>query len=182
MIEEPKSIEQINKYLESEISQSTKIQIANFAILWNCFEKYCDQKGLYVYINTNKILNYDDIIYRMQLSYNDDKFIDLLSNEFKEYLKTKNCEYRVDKVCNYFSMSFGQYNKIKNCILLNDDSNFRRDDLKVFMNVIKKVRNNMYHGSKDVRTLDSQIKLFELCNKMLVFILYKLKCEDVLKI
>ncbi len=177
----PNSTDQISKYLNENISSDTKIQIANFAILWNCFEKLCDDRKLYVN-NSDTIIDFDLVINLMRLTNDDHKFIDEVSHDFKIYLESKMVLYDIINIKEYFYMSYPQYYEIKNCILLNEDSESRKDDLKVLMYVIKRVRNNMYHGNKEVRTLDSQLRLFELCNKLLIFILYKLGCKDIINI
>ena len=180
--DEPKSTDQISTYLKERIQSSTKIEIANFAILWNCFERCCEVRCLYVHDGTRIYLNYDKIIKIMQLSTDDHEFINDISIEFKKYLRSKNVQYNIHSLKEYFYMSYDQLEEIRDFQLLNKNSCDRSDDLKVLTMVIKRVRNNMYHGNKEIRTLDSQIKLFELCNKLLIFILYKLGCRDIINI
>lgn len=180
---EPKSIDQISMYLKEHINNDTKIQIANFAILWNCFEKTCVDRNLCKEINDVDVIDFKRVINVMRMTNDDHKYIDQISRNLKDHLmKDMYIRYTINDLCNYFKVSDNLRKEIRDYELLSDDSDDRRQDLEILLIITKRVRNNMYHGGKDIKTLDSQIDLFKVCNSLLVFVLYKLGCKDIFKI
>ena len=148
------------------VDQETKELIADFAILWNCFEKKFFNK----YCSSRKIK--DAIVKKMSSS---DELFERLKEECNKefYLQKMNKEYKkqdeIDDLTNKMIYIF--VSKGNNLTLEIDEENIKynisKDNTKFLIEIVYRIRCNLFHGPKEIVDLNSQKKLFEIANEFL---------------
>lgn len=195
--------EESKEIISNNVKENIRLLIGDFSILWNLYEKYI------IVVNRDEIKdknaklydkNPDDMkVYQEEIH---DFLIDKLKkenylssfngsivhnnfNDLKDYLEENN---KVNKLFNannineYFHISNRHRNEYKEVIDLFKRNEYAWDDydkLHLLLVVIYRVRNNMFHGTKIITKLNSEERLFIICNNIITMLLnpieYKLQ-------
>ena len=144
--------------------------VKNFAILWNLFERYfCDKKAD-LNVISEKIRKLNESGYT---------FPSKISGEYYDYFRNRYITHDNTNAI-FESLNFRQTagdmnhkSNLKN-ILLSDDST---NDKKVLacLIIIYRFRNNLFHGSKNIATIDNQEENFKVANEIIMIFLEFLK-------
>lgn len=161
----------IEKYLSKEVRTDIRLLISDFTILWSNYEKYLFKNGyswkkaIYKYINS-------------KCKFSDDfkNIILTLRNDLFCYLNDRNIEFNYEIIVNKFSIrirddnnGIGDLSK-KELLEIMKLEEFK-DVLAFLFLIVGRVRNNMFHGIKQVKELEDNKNLFILCNKFLSLML-----------
>lgn len=195
--------EESKETISNNVKENIRLLIGDFSILWNLYEKYI------IVVNRDEIKgknaklynkNSDDVkVYQEEIH---EFLIDKLKkenylssfngsivhnnfNDLKDYLEENN---KVNKLFNannineYFHISNRHRNEYKEVIDLFKRNEYAWDDydkLHLLLVVIYRVRNNMFHGTKIITKLNSEERLFIICNNIITMLLnpieYKLQ-------
>lgn len=147
--------------------------VKNFSILWNLFERYfCDKNASLKKIqdNINKLsesnYSFPQIIYDDYYIYSRQRYLsEGKTNELFESL--------------LFRASDNKYKELLKSILRNSESESKKKVFACFI-IIYRLRNNLFHGSKNIATIDEQNENFERANKVLMTFLSFLKSSGKL--
>lgn len=149
--------------------------VKNFAILWNLFERYfCDKNA-----NLKKIQ--DNI---NKLSESNYSFPQIIYDDYYTYCRKR---YLIEDKTNelFESLLFrenaaeNKYKELLKSILENSESESKKKVFACFI-IIYRLRNNLFHGSKNIATIDEQNDNFERANKVLMTFLSFLKSSGKL--
>ncbi|MEE3343562.1 MAG: hypothetical protein VZS44_05685 [Bacilli bacterium] len=164
--------DQIKKYIEADVEDDVRLLISDFAILWNNYEKYLfpDDKGN-PYYKFSKILNNEkgklSVINKVLNNINDDYEKDIIGlyDRFIIYFKKTDGELTTRQFIERYSVrkSDISYNELSKII---EFPNLKNKYL-LLMLMVGRVRNNMFHGIKNINDLNNQKELFEICNNLL---------------
>lgn len=161
-------MDNIQLYIEKCLDEEIRLLISDFAILWNKFENDFFEQNYHFCKFEDKVLCRIDI-----------KNIDLkkkiytLKDELFIYFESRGIDtppISSEKIiCNY------------NIRIPNDITKNRLDEiikcegtkntLMFIMLIVGRVRNNMFHGIKDIGDLPKQRQLFKICNEVLKLML-----------
>lgn len=197
MYEESKDI------ISSNVKENIRLLIGDFSILWNLYEKYIivvnrdeikdkneqlhDKKIDDIKVYQEEIHDFliDKLKKEKYLSFSNGSIVNNNFNELKDYLEENN---KVNKMFNannineYFHISDRHRNENKEVIDLFKRNKYTWDDydkLHLLLVVIYRVRNNMFHGTKIITKLNSEERLFIICNNIITMLLnpieYKLQ-------
>lgn len=195
--------EESKETISNNVKENIRLLIGDFSILWNLYEKYI------IVVNRDEIKgknaklynkNFDDVkVYQEEihevligklkkenyLSSFNGSIVHNNFNELKDYLEENN---KVNKMFNannineYFHISDRHRNENKEVIDLFKRNEYTWDDydkLHLLLVVIYRVRNNMFHGTKIITKLNSEERLFIICNNIITMLLnpieYKLQ-------
>jgi hypothetical protein len=143
--------------------------IKNFLFFWSLFEKkVCDNNA-----NVNRICNEIDILVKKK-ALNPKEFNRIYKYFKKRYTK----EGKVNKL--FSDLAFRESDK-KGFVkaVLENESPLINDELKAVLIVVYRLRNNLFHGTKEVELLKSQIQNFKVTNELLAKIIdYKAKAKS----
>ena len=174
----------IKKYVEDGVGdRETQLLISDFAILWNEYENE-------LYDKEHHIKSIPRMIYRLNIDDEYEKSIENFFYNLKEYISFKS-GYAFDKVVDAYHIwikeplkdDFGnvQYYKDGKTIYIGEihEEELKRimfsedvkDKLHFMLLIVGRVRNNMFHGIKDISDLKTQKKLFMACNEILKLVL-----------
>lgn len=195
--------EESKETISNNVKENIRLLIGDFSILWNLYEKYI------IVVNRDEIKgknaklynkNFDDVkVYQEEihevligklkkenyLSSFNGSIVHNNFNDLKDYLEENN---KVNKLFNannineYFHISNRHRNEYKEVIDLFKRNEYAWDDydkLHLLLVVIYRVRNNMFHGTKIITKLNSEERLFIICNNIITMLLnpieYKLQ-------
>ena len=153
--------DQIEKYINSTgIDDNTRRLISDFTILWNRYEKE-------LYNNSYSPKKLRNTIEKYNYSY----CSILISNCFEEMTKyiEKKTKYSADELSSYFNMRSNDIKRDELERIMNGKNDI--DKLCFLLLIAARVRNNMFHGLKELKELNNQRKLFEICNIVLKMVL-----------
>lgn len=154
----------------------TKIEsIKNFALLWNLFERYfCAKYAKLPQIesNINKLIKdnyiFPETIYKNCYDY------------YRQRYLTKNKTNKLFEGLGFReNASDVKYKQILKSILENPDSEIKKRILACFI-IVYRLRNNLFHGSKNIATLNTQNENFEIANQVIMSFLSFLKNNNKL--
>ncbi|MDO5451632.1 MAG: hypothetical protein Q4F56_00910 [Candidatus Saccharibacteria bacterium] len=150
--------DRIVEYINDEgIDSETQLLICAFAVLWNRYEDELYEN----YYKADKLQGEVNKLCRFIIH----DQVDYLYEELKKYL-THKTNYNYGGIKTYFNIS----DKEAKGGMLNNMINGKNDKCKLhfLLLICARVRNNMFHGIKDRRNLNSQKRLFEICNMTLM--------------
>lgn len=160
--------------LDEQLSQIESVK--NFALFWNIFEKYfCDKSA-----NLNKIKSE---IY--SLSDKGFELPDKISLEYYPYFKQK---YLTEKLTNerFERLEFrntksdiGFKNLLKH--ILENEKSLKKEKILACFIIIYRFRNNLFHGTKNIASIDEQNENFIYANNIIMEFLTFLKKSGKLK-
>ena len=149
--------------------------VKNFALLWNLFERYfCDKHASLSKIqkNINKMIanNYSF----PQIIYND------YFNDYQQrYLSGGRTNQSFEALLFRDNASDKKYKKLLKSILENSEAEANKKVFACFI-IIYRLRNNLFHGSKNIATIARQNDNFIKANKVLMSFLSFLKSNGKL--
>lgn len=175
-----KDYDDVAKYVEKKVNDSdVRRLIADFAILWNMYENE-------FYESDHNMYNIRNIVNNLKLCDEDKSRIDYLYFELLGYLNHRgyvNSNYEIDyeRIKNSFYFRIKVKDELGNVINSGEiyESQLKRilnsvnpiDRLHFMLVIIARVRNNMFHGLKDISELKDNKQLFMTCNKVLKLVL-----------
>lgn len=195
--------EESKETISNNVKENIRLLIGDFSILWNLYEKYIivvnrdEIKGKNAKLynkNSDDVKVYQEEIHEFligklkkenYLSSFNGSIVHNNFNDLKDYLEENN---KVNKLFNannineYFHISNRHRNEYKEVIDLFKRNKYTWDDydkLHLLLVVIYRVRNNMFHGTKIITKLNSEERLFIICNNIITMLLnpieYKLQ-------
>jgi len=148
--------------IEKDISSNMKKELYLFSIMWNLFEDK-------VYNNNFRYnREYTDQIIQTLVNKSDNNIkVDDINSKLLKY----NDKFQNDPYCVYQAysirsneISFKDFAKIYK-------SKDKNDKIKILILLVSRIRNNMFHGIKEISSLNNQENLFHLANEFLALIL-----------
>lgn len=195
--------EESKETISNNVKENIRLLIGDFSILWNLYEKYIivvnrdeikDKNAKLYNKNSDDVKVYQEEIHEFligklkkenYLSSFNGSIVHNNFNDLKDYLEENN---KVNKLFNannineYFHISNRHRNEYKEVIDLFKRNEYAWDDydkLHLLLVVIYRVRNNMFHGTKIITKLNSEERLFIICNNIITMLLnpieYKLQ-------
>ena len=148
----------LNGKLSHKINRDRITNILDFALLWNLFElKFFDK-----YFTITRI---DSFIENHSNNINPD-ILEKTYNYFKErYFENWNFSNNFNNLCNDEKSKDFIFNSFTN----------NKNKIKTVILIIARLRNNLFHGEKDVRNLEAQEENFWIANKFLMELLKDIK-------
>lgn len=146
--------------------------VKNFALLWNLFERYfCNKFATLNKIQTNI----------KQLNKYNYSFPENIYNECYAYYKTR---YLTDEKTNelFENLFLGRderHKQILKSTLENPDS-IMKEKILACLIIIYRLRNNLFHGSKNIARLNYQNENFKIANQVIMSFLSFLKSNNKL--
>lgn len=152
--------------------------IKNFALLWNIFERYFCSMNASLNIIKNKIYKLDEIGYN---------FPKKIHEDYYDYFRNRYVNQNDNSVNELFeNLNFRdnrtdiEYKALLKEILENPNSVIKNKLLANFI-IIYRLRNNLFHGSKNIATISEQNVSFEIANKIIMDFLEFLKNSGILR-
>ena len=195
--------EESKETISNNVKENIRLLIGDFSILWNLYEKYIivvnrdeiKDKNAKLYdkkIDDMKVYQeeiHDFLINKLKkenyLSFSNGSIVNNNFNELKDYLEENNKlnkMFNANNINEYFHISDRHRNENKEVIDLFKRNKYTWDDydkLHLLLVVIYRVRNNMFHGTKIITKLNSEERLFIICNNIITMLLnpieYKLQ-------
>lgn len=130
--------------------------IFNFAMIWNLFEYRCMD-------NFAQIPKVDDFVNTLPSNLNLD--VNIIFDYFKDRYKV------VDNIYNIESLLWRRNENIyRNFVIekFRDTQCSHQDKIKAVLYIIFRLRNNLFHGEKDIAIINEQKRTFVLVNKFLM--------------
>lgn len=172
------SYDHIRKYVSNKVgNEETQLLVSEFAILWNEYENE-------LYEREHHIKNIGYVVKKLSISDDYILKVDELYWKLFKYLADSGYVNRDGKIdCDKIEQGFnlqvkdntedneyycGIY-KTKFIKILNSRETV--DRLHFMLVIVARVRNNMFHGLKDVNQLSTKDKLFVICNEILKLVL-----------
>ena len=170
----------VREYVDNLINdEETKLLIFDFSILWNVYEND-------LYATEHSISKISRVLGNIKLSEDNKWEIDNLYYQLIRFLNFKDCllsnnEINYEEFKHYFNFRIkkkdidgnvvgaGEISEIQLRKVINSKNSVGK--LYLLLIVVSRVRNNMFHGLKDVSELKYNKELFLLCNKVLFLIL-----------
>ena len=159
----------VDEYINSRVTdKDTRLLISDFAILWNQYEKALYDGEHHIGRIKSMIENHYEIT---QIENLDD-----LYNRFLKYLESRNTPFNYNGIINAYNIRIKSELGDKGDLLAKDLENAiyvktSFSKIHLLLIIAAKVRNNMFHGTKDTSKLDKQKELFKICNELLMSIL-----------
>ena len=130
--------------------------IFNFAMIWNLFEDRCMD-------NFAQISTVDDFVNTLPSNLNLD--VNIIFDYFKDRYKV------VDNIYNTESLLWRRNeNTYRNFVIekFRDTQCSHQNKIKAVLYIIFRLRNNLFHGEKDIAIINEQKRTFVLVNKFLM--------------
>ena len=173
--------DEVREYVKGRVGDDNKVQllIFDFAILWNIYEKE-------LYATNHSISVIHDVLKELEFLDSDKENIDLLYWQLFDFLSRRGCtnsfgEIDYDNTCIYFNLRITKTDADGNIIqkgeiseyilkkIIKDKESIGR--LNFMLIIVARVRNNLFHGLKDISLLKENENLFVICNSVLKLIL-----------
>lgn len=150
-------LEWINNRFGTDFTEADLTNIKEFALMWNIFEKIvCDTRCT---LNTIKRRTAE---------------IDFDLSGFEEhltYFKTRYVEAeQTNERFNYLRINNTAYSELVRSVLLNEEGSEPNQILAMLV-IVYRYRNNLFHGNKNIRYLDTQEINFYHANQILCKVL-----------
>ncbi len=151
-----KLIETLNCDETVDVFKSKRSFIFNFAMIWNLFEDRC--MG-----NFAKISKVDNLV--KGIISIDNLEVDAIFNYFKDRYKVADNIYDIE--CLLWRRNKNSY---RNFVIkkFRDTQCSHQDKIKAVLYIIFRLRNNLFHGEKDIAIINEQKQTFVLVNKFLM--------------
>lgn len=167
-----KDYDQIKKYIEADVNPDVRLLISDFAILWNNYEKYLfsDFNGNPFY-RFSKLINSENnsrsVIDRIMNAMTPEYETEILNlyDKFIDYFKRKHGTFNARLFIDKYSVRKGDISEEELNDLIENQS--LKNKYLFLMLMVGRVRNNMFHGIKQISDLNNQKELFEICNRLL---------------
>ncbi len=162
----------------------TRLLISDFAILWNLYE---DE----LYNKSHSIKKIPNVLSNLNIGNDGEKIIQLY-NKLVIYISNK-MEFKYDSIVRNYNILIKkpiikngevQYYDAAKTRIMYTPGEIKEDILKRIMHgedlkdrlyfllvITARVRNNMFHGEKDISNLKNQKELFKICNETLKLVL-----------
>lgn len=131
--------------------------IFNFAMIWNLFEDRCMGKKA-------QISKVDDFVNTLPSDLNLN--VNIIFDYFKDrYTNQTNGDFRFGNL-----LWRGNENTYRNVVIekFRDTHCSHQDKIKAVLYIIFRLRNNLFHGEKDIAIINEQKQTFVLVNKFLM--------------
>lgn len=151
-----KLIETLNCNETVAVFKRKRSFIFNFAMIWNLFEDSCMD-------NFAQISTVDDFVNTLPSNLNLD--VNIIFDYFKDRYKV------VDNIYNIESLLWRRNeNTYRNFVIekFRDTQCSHQDKIKAVLYIIFRLRNNLFHGEKDIAIINEQKQTFVLVNKFLM--------------
>ncbi len=151
-----KLIETLNCNETVAVFKRKRSFIFNFAMIWNLFEDRCMD-------NFAQISTVDDFVNTLPSNLNLD--VNIIFDYFKDRYKV------VDNIYNIESLLWRRNeNTYRNFVIekFRDTQCSHQDKIKAVLYIIFRLRNNLFHGEKDIAIINEQKQTFVLVNKFLM--------------
>lgn len=161
MEKEFNEIEWIQGYINKRIDISSLDNIRNFSLFWNVFEStVCRNQA-----NANSICSkVDELVNKRNFNFQDYR-------ESYDYFKNR---YTTSGKVNYEFNSLGFKRPDKKELVqevLESDNPSKQNIIKALLIIVYRLRNNLFHGKKSMKALNSQIDNFKITNKLLAMVI-----------
>ena len=170
MIEE--EYDHIRIYIDNNVGDSeTQLLISDFAILWNEYEDELYNKEHHIRNIPGVIRKLNIIKCTSQINKLYDRLLIYINNKMNFDYETIVRNYNImikDSVNNNSTHSGEIYESTLKRIMFSDKL---KDKLHFMLVIIARVRNNMFHGEKEIQLLKQQKELFKICNETLKMVL-----------
>lgn len=167
-VENFNEIEWLNRYFDTSsrrINEEDIQSVLYFALIWNLFELRACKK----FANVTSITNKVDEVYRGGL---------LRPEDFAAYLDYYQNRYLTEGQINdkFYRLNFRRADK-KELVesVLRGNLDGINDIVLALLLIILRLRNNLFHGEKDIYRLNYQIENFKVANQVLATFLNLLK-------
>ena len=154
-------IKWLEKYVGKSIEKANLQNIHNFVFFWSLFEsKVCKNSA-----NVNSICDkVDELASKGRLSIVD-------YNEFYKYFKERYVSSgKVNYKFNSLSFRSNDKKELVKKVLESDECD-TGIVIKALLIIVYRLRNNLFHGTKRIETLDTQIDNFKITNKLLATVI-----------
>ena len=151
-----KLIETLNCNETVAVFKRKRSFIFNFAMIWNLFEDRCMD-------NFAQISTVDDFVNTLPSNLNLD--VNIIFDYFKDRYKV------VDNIYNIESLLWRRNeNTYRNFVIekFRDTQCSHQDKIKAVLYIIFRLRNNLFHGEKNIAIINEQKQTFVLVNKFLM--------------
>lgn len=151
-----KLIETLNCNETVAVFKRKRSFIFNFAMIWNLFEDRCMD-------NFAQISTVDDFVNTLPSNLNLD--VNIIFDYFKDRYKV------VDNIYNIESLLWRRNeNTYRNFVIekFRDTQCSHQDKIKAVLYIIFRLRNNLFHGKKNIAIINEQKQTFVLVNKFLM--------------
>ena len=145
----------IEKLIET-LNCNETVAVFNFAMIWNLFEDRCMD-------NFAQISTVDDFVNTLPSNLNLD--VNIIFDYFKDRYKV------VDNIYNIESLLWRRNeNTYRNFVIekFRDTQCSHQNKIKAVLYIIFRLRNNLFHGEKDIAIINEQKQTFVLVNKFLM--------------
>lgn len=169
----------IKEYISADIDEDLRLMISDFALLWNNYESSLFSKMIdgewepkySAFDLKNKI---DDIM--LDINTDDIEEINVVFDGFEYYCQKRYGAFNWNTLCTHFKFR----NELKDdeaLVLISKSQNMGdiKSRLLLLLIVIGRIRNNMFHGIKEIKELNKQKDLFLMANAILSKVLSKTK-------
>jgi len=143
------------------IDPATVNAIGEFCILWNHFEQLVFEKDASV----DKIRDFSQIVPQEPVLRN---YVNCVRREIRKLLAEANQESVRNR---FFTRKANERQDQQVDIIIGFLNEADGDELFGCLLCVYRIRNNMFHGNKDVYKLDMQKNMFEKVNELLMYIL-----------
>jgi hypothetical protein len=146
-------------------------RITNFTFLWNMFETHaCGQNASFTAIGNavDRLASFDIKEFEPHLKY------------FKErYFDDKGGATRYFSGLNWRTTAGDQAAKAKTTEVLTLQNTDPKEILKGLLYIMYRFRNNLFHGGKQIQSIDTQIPNFKVANSLLAKTMTLMKSQGV---
>jgi hypothetical protein len=158
---------EIHSFMSKNFSLEVRTLIGDFSILWNLYEKYLFNNKMLRTEEKHSGKYHELILKKFEHKLVDEDFINIIDENYKllnNFFMREYISFDCDSICRFFNVFPKQELK-----LLFDEEDYFIDTvinrLHLLLIIIFRVRNNMFHGSKQVIKLEKQKELFVIgCN------------------
>lgn len=167
-------IDHIDLYINSNIHEPTRVLIYKFAVLWNLYENSLRK-------NEHGTRNIKNIVSHVGLDKDEhmrDK-IDNLYDRLVKYIKETGV-FSTDSIIRRYHIFVEDSDRPQRKRDIDIDElnkivcgSSLEDRIYFLLLISTKIRNNMFHGIKEIPTLNSQVEQFAICNDTLKIIINK---------
>ena len=149
------------KETNNKLEDETRELLSYFSILWNLFEGR-------VFFQSFKFKIVDDMIDESVVIIIGNK-IEHLYNRLTLFTQKYNGDFSTESFKDFYCVRDSDISSIQLNELFSNLNTFNK--LKILLLAVSRVRNNMFHGLKEISKLNEQKELFLICNELLIALL-----------
>ncbi|MFB9119635.1 hypothetical protein ACFFUE_00370 [Bergeyella porcorum] len=158
-----------NFYYDGKTYSADLEMVGNFLILWSLFENRCCEE------NANKA-SIENVIKKVKKSFDDN-----ILNEVFDYMKERYADAEKFKNLNFRTGGGDEKMKTHCEKVFSGEESSKEDKLKAVLYVIYRYRNNLFHGIKQIPTLQEQKDNFNMAYKVLIECIEKYERKNTRK-